>query len=247
MSSLKICGIAVIIFTGLFWLSAGAFAGEGCKRPCSGKSCQWTCEFITEDAEFVSAGSNPYFILQPGYRLVFEEEDKKGGEKLIITVLDETKKVGNVETRVVEEREFEGGELKEISLNYFAISKKTNGVFYFGEAVDIYKEGKVVKHEGAWLSGENNAKFGLMMPGIVLLGAKYYQEIAPKIAMDRAEVKAMGLTVKTKAGEFNDCVKMEETNPLEAGEKEYKVYAPGVGLIIDGALSLVEYGYSEEK
>jgi len=43
-----------------------------------------------------------------------------------------------------------------------AIDKRTNDVYYFGEVVDIYKDRKVVDHEGGWLSG---AKFGMMMPG----------------------------------------------------------------------------------
>jgi len=36
-------------------------------------------------------------------------------------------------------------------------------VYYFGEDVDVYRDGKVVGHEGAWLSGREGAKFGLMI------------------------------------------------------------------------------------
>src|SRR5437762_8506857 len=42
----------------------------------------------------------------------------------------------------------------------FALCKRTNSVYYFGEDVDIYKNGKIVGHEGSWLSGEKGAKFG---------------------------------------------------------------------------------------
>src|SRR4030095_6201749 len=97
-----------------------------------------------------------------------------GNEQLTITVLDETKKVDGVETRVVEERETKNGKLGEVSRNYFAISKRTNSVYYFGEDVDIYKDGKVVNHEGGWLAGVKDARFGLMMPGQATLKAKYY-------------------------------------------------------------------------
>ena len=161
---------------------------------------------------------------------------------MIISVLDETKMVDGVETRVVEERETRDGKLVEISRNYFAISKRTNDVFYFGEDVDIYKAGKVVNHSGAWLSGVNGARFGLMMPGEISLKAKYYQEIAPKVAMDRAEILSLNTTVNTPAGEFKNCLKVEETTPLEPGVKEYKYYAAGVGLVQDGDLKLVRYG-----
>jgi Concanavalin A-like lectin/glucanases superfamily len=58
--------------------------------------------------------------------------------ELTITVLNETKMVDGVETRVVEERETKGGKLKEVSRNYFAISKRTNDVFYFGEVTPAH-------------------------------------------------------------------------------------------------------------
>lgn len=230
----------------IIFIVALCLAGCGRKTVETGAAKLWTENFYTSLEEFSPAGSNPYFILQPGYRLVFEEEEG-GGETLIITVLNETRMVDSVETRVVEERETVKGELKEISRNFFAISQKTNSVFYFGEEVDIYKGGVLVSNEGAWISGEKGARFGMMMPGTALLGARFYQEIAPGVAMDRAEVMEMGLKVKTKAGVFENSVKMEETNPVEGNEKEYKIYAPGVGLIVDGGLKLVEYGYVDEQ
>ena len=36
------------------------------------------------------------------------------------------------------------------------------------------------------------------------------------------------------------------STPLEPGEKEYKCYAPGVGLVQDGSLKLVKYGKADE-
>ena len=35
---------------------------------------------------------------------------------------------------------------------------------------------------------------------------------------------------------------MEETTPLESLAIEYKYYAPGIGMIRDGPLELVEFG-----
>jgi hypothetical protein len=147
-----------------------------------------------------------------------------------------------VETRIVEERETDGGEPVEVSRNYFAISRRTNSVFYFGEDVDVYKNGAVVNHEGAWLSGVNGATFGLMMPGLPLVKARYYQEVAPKIAMDRAEIVSLTETLKTPAGTFTNCLKTEESSPLEPLVKESKFYAKGIGLIQDGSLKLTKYG-----
>ena len=196
----------------------------------------WTSVFLVEKDELLSVGRNPYFILEPGYMLVLEGH----GAQLIITVLNETKKVDGVETRVVEERETKGGKLVEVARNYFAISKRTNDVFYFGEDVDMYKDGKIANHDGSWLSGVNGSKFGLMMPGRVLLHSRYYQEVAPNIAMDRATIVSVTETVKTPAGEFKNCVKVEETSPLSRFTTEHKYYAPGIGMVSDGEMKLVK-------
>jgi hypothetical protein len=235
---MKSLWLLFIIFAGLLAYQMRTRANEQQKDDGS-----WTTEFAVEKSEMSATGRNPYFILEPGYQLVFEG----GRERLVITVLDETKTVDGVMTRVVEERETKDNKLVEVSRNYFAISQRTNDVFYFGEDVDNYKGGKIVSHEGAWLAGVNGARFGLMMPGHVRLKARYYQEIAPKVAMDRAEIVSLSETVKTPAGEFKNCLKVEETTPLEPGVKEYKYYAAGVGLVQDGSLKLVKYGKSERK
>jgi hypothetical protein len=198
----------------------------------------WTENFGVEPGELASIGRNPYFILEPGYRLTLQH----GDERLVITVLDEIKVVDGVETRVVEERESKRDALVEVSRNYYAISKRTNSVYYFGEDTDIYKDGKVAKHEGSWLAGVNGARFGLMMPGTPLLGGRYYEEIAPGVAMDRGQIVSVNGTMTVPAGSFTKVLRVEETTPLERGEREFKLYAPGVGLLQDEDLRLVQHG-----
>src|SRR5690349_23337340 len=108
----------------------------------------WVSDFHVDKADFASTGRNDYFSLEPGRVLTLEH----GTERLVITVLGTTKVIDGVETRVVEERETDKGQLVEVSLNYFAISRKTNDVYYFGETVDMYKNGKVNSHEGSWMA-----------------------------------------------------------------------------------------------
>jgi hypothetical protein len=233
--------IKVFVLCAALMTSTGGVLSQAVLNAAPDRS--WTDRFLVKSEELSSTGRNPYFILEPGYQLVFAgtEDGEKAG--LTITVLEETKVIDQVETRVIEERETKGGEVVEVSRNFFAISKRTNSVFYFGEEVDIYRGGKVVDHEGAWLSGQDGAKFGLAMPGTVLLGARYYQEIAPQKAMDRGEIVSLEASLETPAGRFTECLKVEETTPLEPDEKEYKLYAAGTGLIQDGALRLVRAGF----
>jgi len=197
---------------------------------------KWTKNFDIENCKFTSTGANRYFILKPGHQLVLENDE----DKVIITVLDETMKVGDVETRVVEEREVEDSKLKEVSRNFFAICKKTGNVFYFGEEVDDYKNGEVVRHSGEWRADNKDSQAGIIMPGTILLGARHYQEIAPN-ALDRAEILSNDFTLKTPAGTFENCLRVEETSGLNAKEKCYKTYAPGIGLIQDEDLLLTKH------
>ena len=229
----------------------GAICATGCESPWSSTAHSepsWQEEFGISECTLVPTGRNPYFILEPGFHIVLERKGWFGSnEKLAITVLDETKKVDGVITRVVEEREWKNGKLIEVSRNFFAMCERTKDVFYFGEDVDMYKGGKVVSHSGAWLAGTNGAGAGLMIPGTPTVGMKYYQEIAPQVAMDRAKIVSMSETVKTPAGEFTNCLKVEETTPLQPFITEFKYYAPGIGLIQDGKLLLAKYGFIEKK
>lgn len=209
---------------------------------------QFTTEFRLKGCKFETEGANPYFILKPGYRLILEGEEDGETVRVVITVLPKTKKIflpniGMVRTRVVEERESVDGELVEVSRNFFAICRKTNDVFYFGEDVDIFNEDGTISHEGSWLAGVDGAEPGIIMPGTFLLGSRYFQEQAPDIATDRAEHVEMGLEVTTEAGTFNECVKVLETTPLEPGAESEKIYAPGVGLVVDDVVELVKFGF----
>ena len=220
----------------------------------------WVETFKVAPENFVSVGKNKYFVLEIGYRLSYEG---KKGHTLAITVLNETRLVDGVQTRVVEERESEDGALSEISRNYFAMDKATGDVYYFGEDVDEYKDGTVVGHGGSWLSGRNGAKYGLMMPGEAKVGARYCQEHAPGVAMDRAEIVSVTEKLTTPAGSFEGCLRTEETSDVEAGKKRGDAslteapvaksdcpvaegsvpsFLPGIGLILDEDLKLVRHG-----
>jgi len=217
--------------------AAAAATFSVCRFDTAAQDSEWQEEFGISECNLQTSGRNPYFILEPGYQLVLEGNDIK----LQLTVLDETKTIDGVATRVVEERECKKGELAEIAKNYFAICEPTKDVFYFGEDVDYYEKGKVTKHDGSWLAEKGN-RAGLMMAGMPRVKMRYYQEIAPGTAMDRAEIVSLSETCKTPAGTFSNCLKVKETSAIELAAKEYKYYAPGVGLVADDTVRLVKHG-----
>ena len=75
-----------------------------------------------------AAGANPYFDLTPGHRWTY----KNGNTTETITVLQETKTIDGVETRVVEDRESMNGRLVELTRDYDALDPAPNDLYYCG-------------------------------------------------------------------------------------------------------------------
>ncbi len=196
----------------------------------------WRDTFPIDRGALSPSGAAPYLALRPGDAWTYRD----GPATLTIRVLDDTEVIDGVTTRVIEEREESGGQIKEVSRNFFAVDPATRDLYYFGEEVDIYSNEQVVTHEGAWRSGAGGARFGLFLPGVPALGDRYYQEVAPGVAMDRVEIVSVDERVDTPAGLFEHCVHLRETTPMERGSGN-KWFAPGVGMVKDGGMVLVSY------
>src|SRR5262249_29216079 len=112
----------------------------------------------------------------------------------------------------------------------------------FGEDVDAYRDGRLFGHEGSWRAGRDGATHGILVAAKPRPGGRYAQERAPGRAMDRARVISTLETTRVPAGLFENCLWTEETSPLEPGVREQKLFAPHVGLVVDGKLRLVRYG-----
>jgi hypothetical protein len=194
----------------------------------------WQDRFEVRKTDLLPTGDNPLIPMRPGRVLRLQH----GRDTLTVTILSDTQQIDGVTTGILEERETKNGALAEVSRNFMATDRTTSNVYYFGEDVDNYKNGKVVRHESAWHAGVNGARFGLMMPAFPAAGQRFYQELAPKIAMDRVEVVSTDERVMTPAGIFEHCVHLRETTPLE-GDVSHKYYAPGVGLIKDDQFELI--------
>jgi hypothetical protein len=204
----------------------------------------FTDTFPEDRADLGPTGRNKYLFLEPGLFWVLEGKEDGKTLRVTCTMLAETKTIDGVECRALEVKEELDGVVKEVTRDYHAISKKTGNVYYFGEDVDVYEDGKMVGHEGAWLAGKEGARWGLFVPAIPLLGARYYQEIAPKVALDRAEITGLAEVVETPAGTFRGVLRLEETNPLEPGHRDVKYFAPEVGFLVkeEGNLLLARHG-----
>ena len=200
--------------------------------------------------DFSTTIDNPLFPLSNLETKIFEgqETDPDTGEivsaSLISTVLPRSARVAGIDVLVLEESAYEDGELIERALDFFA-QHKDGTVYYFGEKVDNYVDGKVADHDGSWLAGKDGAAPGIIMPAHPAVGQFFNQENAPGVAEDQAEIKALNQSVSTPAGNFTGCVKTEDTSPLDPGIVDFKWYCPGIGLVRDegpdGFVELVSY------
>lgn len=184
---------------------------------------------------------NEFFPVEVGAQMILKGEDDEGVlVRVEIDVLDEIEDVGGVATRVMRETEYEDGELIEISWNWFA-QAPDGTVCYFGEDVDIYEDGEVVSHDGAWKVGEDGAQAGIMMPGAPEVEQAFYQEYYECFAEDMAEITEFGETIDVPAGVFDDTMSTTDYNPLERCASDDKVYVRGIGLAIDEDAELISY------
>lgn len=210
----------------------------------------FTRQFPIAACDFKPTGGNAYFRLIPKRQLYLSNRrcvragDCDELEELWITMLPQTRSISfrdggkrfTALARVMEEYETVDGELEEVSRNYVADCNPMNDVYYFGEDVE---DGDGNPLPDAWLAGVDGARPGILMPDrAFLLGARYYQEIAPN-AQDRAEHTSMGFEVEVPGGVFRNCVEVTETTPLEPGSESLKTYCPNVGLVRDDDLELI--------
>jgi len=186
---------------------------------------------------------NTYFPVVPG--AVKVSRGKDGSDRITVVELfrsdTRTFVVGGatVACRALQETEFEGGELAEISVNWFAQSDD-GSVWYFGETVDDYDDGVVTGHGGSWLVGGpaggdppetmTVAAPALFMPGNPEVGDEFRPEDLPDGSIEVGTVARLGRKVRTPAGLFEDCLEVGELH-LPDGETETKWYAPGQGVV----------------
>jgi hypothetical protein len=102
-----------------------------------------------DPAEFTSEIDNPWLPFRVGARWVYRETDDAGGEQRVeVTVLDETREVMGIETRVVHDVVTEDGELVEDTYDWYAQDADGN-VWYFGEDTKEFEDGKVSTTAGS--------------------------------------------------------------------------------------------------
>ena len=164
------------------------------------------------------------------------------------TVRPHAERVAGIDVTVVDVDDYHNGALHDVTEEYFA-QGADGTVYYVGERVDEYAHGRIVNHDGTWLSGEQGIQPGVFMPAEPVVGETFSPENAPNIAIEQATVIAVEQSITTAAGSFEGCLVMKEIGFPE-GVIEEKTYCPDVGLVREafpgGQLELVTFKTAAE-
>jgi hypothetical protein len=177
-------------------------------------------------ADFVEGIDNRYLPWTPGTTLLYEG----GGERVEVTVTDETREILGITATVVHDQVLTDGEVTEDTFDWYAQDRWGN-VWYLGEDTKEYENGEVASTEGSWEAGVDGAQPGIIMLADPRVGDTYRQEFYAGEAEDMAKVFALGESVEVPAGSYDDVLVTEDSTPLDPDIVEHKFYAPGVGVV----------------
>jgi hypothetical protein len=188
---------------------------------------------------------NRYLPLAKFERCVLRGREDGVRVRVVRRLLDRTRRFTHegqrVDAAVIEDRAFEAGELVERTLDYFA-QGDGGTVWYLGEHVDNYEDGKVVDHGGTWLYGKHTDRMGVAMPAHPRVGTRWRHEDVPGVTRESDEVIAILDRVTVRGETYRRVLKVRERIRPER-EREIKLYAPGIGNIRerppDGRVELV--------
>jgi hypothetical protein len=216
---------------GLVAIAAGCGGSSGTGLPQGGEAVE------LDPADFTSEIDNPWMPLRAGAKWVYRETDAEGTEQRVeVTVLDETKEVLGIETRVVHDVVTEDGEPVEDTFDWYAQDADGN-VWYFGEDTKEFENGKPTTTAGSWEAGVDGAQPGVLIPGEPEVGMTYRQEYYAGEAEDAAEVLSLDEKVQVPFGTYDGVLMTKDYTPLEPDVLEHKFYARGVGVVLALAIS----------
>jgi hypothetical protein len=178
--------------------------------------------------------SAPTNITNPLFAVKLDQVVQLGAEgdmalRHEITLLDRTRVIHwdgrDIEAIVSQFVAYGDGEILEVATDYFA-QADDGSVWYLGEDVTNYEDGKVANHDGTWLAGKDGPG-GMIMPADPQVGDVYRPENIPGLVFEEVTVMQTNLVVDGPTGPVPGAILVQE-RPLD-GTLEDKVFAPGYG------------------
>jgi hypothetical protein len=213
---------AATIAAGIGWASAGTSAHR-------------RYEPVLNPSDFVRFINNPYYPLPVGRTLIYRGI-KDGTTQLDrVHVTSRTRVLEGVTATVVTDVASHNGHLLEKTTDYFAQDKQGN-VWYLGENTAHFLPHGKVDRSGSWLAGVRDAEPGITMKADPQVPDAYRQEFMKGNAEDTAWIVIRGGSAKVPFGVVHHALTSLEFTRLEPGVIDQKIYAPGIGIVIESAV-----------
>ena len=180
---------------------------------------------------FTAHVDNPWFPLLAGtqYRYTGVKDGKPSRD--VLTVTHQTKTIDGAQCVVVRDRLYLRGRLVERTTDWYSQDPRGN-VWYFGEStVELDARGRVTSTQGTWMAGAHGARPGIYMPAAPRVGQSGQQEYYKGQAEDH--YKVIGLFSSVTTGGAKHVLLTKEWTPLEPGVIDHKMYAFGIGNVLE--------------
>jgi hypothetical protein len=201
-----------------------------------GQSCRATgYEPVLRPADFQRAVDNRYFPLPVGRTLTYRGIKDGVAQLVLVHVTSQTKVLEGITAVTVTDVATHQGRLLEKTTDWYAQDKQGN-VWYLGEATAHYSHGHV-DHSGSWKAGLNDAEPGIVMLASPQVPNAYRQECQPGVAEDMAWIVIKGGSLQLPSGTAHGILTSLEATRVEPTVIDQKVYAPGIGIVLEQAMS----------
>ena len=191
---------------------------------------------VLDPANFVSTIDNPYFPLPVGRTLVYQGVEDGQTQIDTVTVTSQTKVILGITATQVSDVSTHNGALLEKTFDWYAQDRDGN-VWYLGEDTTAFLPHGKTDTSGSWQAGVNGAEPGLIMEANPQVPDAYRQEFLAGEAEDTAWVVQVGGTVTVPYGKLRNVLTTLEATQVEPGSYDRKVYAPGIGIVLEEALT----------
>ena len=130
-----------------------------------------------------------------------------------------------VDTAIIQYVAYLDGRIHEVALDWYA-QADDGSVWYFGEDVFNYEDGKVTDTKGTWMADETTPA-AMIMPAKPAVGNVYRPENVPEVVFEEVHVEKVDQTVPGPNGNVSGAIEVMELHM--DGTREGKVFAPGYG------------------
>jgi hypothetical protein len=223
--------VVLCVVVGVVVIAADRARAATCELPTFGPGAEYRP--VIDRSTFTPKVDNQWFPLPVGTTWVYAGTKDGKAAVDVVTASDRTRVIDGVETRIVEDRLLLDGRLEERTSDYYAQDACGN-VWYFGEdTAALDRSGRVTDRSGSFHAGVDGAQPGLFMQVAPEVRHRFRQEWYGGQAEDAFRAIDRSTNVTVPNGSYTGALLTEERTALEPGVVDHKVYAAGVGEVVE--------------